>query len=154
MAPKKGGAVEAFDVKEKRKVAMAHIKPVYTVTAKGSRKYRLTGVSAEDSSHILNLFVSEAVAKAHGKPVEVAVKSKRAPKKSCEDKYNECLAKKPAKKSKAAKSPAAKRGRKKKAEAAASPSPSPSPSWSASPSPVKKEEEQEVQRGCCSGGAP
>jgi hypothetical protein len=78
----------------KEKEEMLNPKPVFSISASGRKTYRLAGQSA--AGHNLSLIVNEEKAKKFGVPKQVASKSK--PKKSCQEKFDDCEAKASAKK--------------------------------------------------------
>lgn len=86
---KKSG-VFARDMKTKEQAEILNPKLVYSLTTTGKKKYRLTGVSEAGTK--LSVFIGEDVAKKFGKGVEVKPKP-RAARKTCEEKFDECKAK-------------------------------------------------------------
>lgn len=85
-------AVQAWNARLKKMVPMKDPKPLYSVSANGAKHYRLQGKAADGT--VMSAFVSEAVALKYGTPKKVAVKAK-ATKKTCKEKYDECLVKHP-----------------------------------------------------------
>jgi len=97
-AKKKAAAsdVMAYDVKIKEKVPMLNPKPFYTVSeTTGRTTYMLKGKSADD--HNLSVFTSKDTAESYGKP-QKAVARARPTRKTCEEKFDECKAKRGTKK--------------------------------------------------------
>src|SRR5437868_5160242 len=90
----KGSGVFARDMKLKEQAEILNPVLVYSLTKTGKKKYRLTGVSAAGTS--LSVFVSQDVASRFGPGKKVEPKA-RASRKSCEEKFEECKAKAPAK---------------------------------------------------------
>jgi hypothetical protein len=110
---KKSG-VMARDMKTKEQSEILNAKLYYRLTTTGKKRYRLAGVSAAGTK--MSAFVSEDVAAKFGNGTLEQPKERKA-RKSCEEKFDECKAKRPGRKPAADKAPA-KRGRAKKEEAA------------------------------------
>jgi hypothetical protein len=92
-----GPKVMALNVRTKKSEEMLDPKPVYSLTTKGNKRFRLTGKSKDGVS--MSKLVKEDVAKLYGTPKKVEVKPRAARKPkvktTCEKRYVMCVDKLP-----------------------------------------------------------